>query len=194
MDQFVCGNSSNSRKIFTLQNKIVRILAGAQPRTPCSSLFKQLQTLHVPCHYILSLISFIVFSQEIFQTNSSIRNVNRRNKGRLHWTNFNLSYFQKKYILCWQYMYVCMYARTYVCMYAYICRYIYPYVCMYVIIYGGMYVYIYMYLSLYTYVCIYYIHIYVRMYICRYICMYVCMHICITYICIYVLIFIYVYM
>jgi len=41
------GISSNSAKIFTLQKKIVRIMAGAQPRTSCnsSSLLKQLQIL-----------------------------------------------------------------------------------------------------------------------------------------------------
>jgi hypothetical protein len=37
------GNSSNSGKIgkiFTLQKKIIRIMVGARPRTPCISLFK----------------------------------------------------------------------------------------------------------------------------------------------------------
>ena len=34
------GNSSNSRKIFTLQKKIVKIMASAQPRISCRSLFK----------------------------------------------------------------------------------------------------------------------------------------------------------
>ena len=32
--------SSNNGKIFTLQKKIVRIMAGALPRTSCSSMFK----------------------------------------------------------------------------------------------------------------------------------------------------------
>ena len=42
---YFCGNSSNSKKIFTLQKKMVRIMAGAQHRTLCRSLFKQLETL-----------------------------------------------------------------------------------------------------------------------------------------------------
>ena len=37
-----CGNSSNSGRIFTLQKKTIRHMAGAQPRTSCRSLFKQL--------------------------------------------------------------------------------------------------------------------------------------------------------
>ena len=36
------GISSNSGKIFTLQNKTIRHMARAQPRTSCRSLFKQL--------------------------------------------------------------------------------------------------------------------------------------------------------
>jgi predicted membrane protein len=34
-------NSSNSRKIFTLQKKIIRIMVGAHPRTSCRRLFKK---------------------------------------------------------------------------------------------------------------------------------------------------------
>jgi len=40
--------SSNSGKISTVQNKIVMIMAGAQPRTFCRSLSKQLEILRVP--------------------------------------------------------------------------------------------------------------------------------------------------
>jgi len=41
--------SSNSGKIFTVQNKIVMIMVGAQPRTFFRSLFKQLEILPVQC-------------------------------------------------------------------------------------------------------------------------------------------------
>jgi len=46
------GNSSNSGKIFMLQKQIVRIMAGAQPRTYCRSL-KLLETVPVPNQCIL---------------------------------------------------------------------------------------------------------------------------------------------
>jgi len=74
------GNSSNSERIFTLQKKIVRIMAAAQPHASCSSLFKQLEILPVPRRSILSLRNFIINSQENFQTYSSIHNINRRKK------------------------------------------------------------------------------------------------------------------
>jgi len=66
---FFGGTSSNSGKIFTLQKTQFRIMAGAQPRTSCRSIFKQLEVLIVPYWYILSLMSFIVNNHKIFQTN-----------------------------------------------------------------------------------------------------------------------------
>jgi hypothetical protein len=89
------GNSSNSRKIFTLQKKIVRIMVGAHPRTPCRSLFKKLEILLVPCQYIFSLMNFFVNNRASFQTNSSVYSINTRNKKHLHGPIANLSCFQK---------------------------------------------------------------------------------------------------
>jgi hypothetical protein len=88
------GNSSNSGKIFTLQKKIIRIMVGAWPRTPCRSLFKKLEILPVPCQYIFSLMNFIVNNQN-FQTNLSVHNINTRNKHHFHRPNAILSCFQK---------------------------------------------------------------------------------------------------
>jgi len=70
-------------------------MAGAQLRTSCRSLFKQLEILPVPCQYILSLMNFIINNQENFQTNSSIHSINTGNKQHLHKPDANLSYFQK---------------------------------------------------------------------------------------------------
>jgi hypothetical protein len=86
---------SNGGKIFTVQKKIIRNMAVAQPRAPCRSLFKQLETPPVACLYILSLVGFIIDNQEILQTNSSIFNVNTRNKHNLDRPNAELSCFQK---------------------------------------------------------------------------------------------------
>jgi hypothetical protein len=77
-------NSSNSSKIFTLQKKIVRIMVGVHPRTPCKSLFKKLEILPVPCQCIFSLMNLFVNNQETFQTNSSVHSINTRNEHHLH--------------------------------------------------------------------------------------------------------------
>jgi len=46
------GNSSYSRKIFTLQKRIIRIMMGAHPRTSCRELLKKLDILTIPSLYI----------------------------------------------------------------------------------------------------------------------------------------------
>jgi IS1 family transposase len=89
------GNSSNSRKIFTLQKKIIRIMVDARPRTPCRSLFKKLEILPIPWQYIFSLMNFSVNNQENFQTNSSVHSINTRNKRHLHRPTANIARFQK---------------------------------------------------------------------------------------------------
>jgi hypothetical protein len=89
------GNSSNSKKIFTLQKKIVRLMAGVKPRNSCRSLFKRLEILTLPCEYIFSLLLFIVNYHDHFQTNSAVHSVNTRNKNQLHRPIASLSRFQK---------------------------------------------------------------------------------------------------
>ena len=89
------GNSSYSKKIFMLQKRIIRIMLGAHLRTSCGRLFKKLEILTVPSQYIYSLMSFFIGNQEKFQTNSSVHNINTRNKHHLHRPVANLSCFQK---------------------------------------------------------------------------------------------------
>jgi hypothetical protein len=89
------SNSSNSGKIFMLQKKTVRIMAGAQPRTSCRSLFEQLEILHVSCQNVVLLMHFIVNNEENFRTNLSMHNISTRNKHHLPRPNANRSAFQK---------------------------------------------------------------------------------------------------
>jgi hypothetical protein len=58
---FFCGNSSNSRKIFILQKKIFRFMAGAQPKTHCSSLFNPLNAELNPICHLLILLGDLTF-------------------------------------------------------------------------------------------------------------------------------------
>ena len=57
--------------------------------------FKKLEILTVPSQYIYSMMSFFIGNQEKFQTNSSVHNINTRNKHRLHRPVANLSCFQR---------------------------------------------------------------------------------------------------
>ena len=92
---FFGGNSSNSRRIITLQKKIIRIMVGAHTRTPCRNLFKKLDILTVLCQCIFSLMYFIVDNQENFQTNSSVHSFETRNNDHFHRPIANPSCFQK---------------------------------------------------------------------------------------------------
>jgi hypothetical protein len=65
-------------------------MAGAQPRTSCRSLLKQLRILPVLSQFILSLMNFIINNQEIVQTNSSIHSNITRNNHHIHRPNTNL--------------------------------------------------------------------------------------------------------
>jgi hypothetical protein len=89
-------NSTDSRKVFTLQKKIVRIMLGVKPQNSCRGLFKRLQILPLPCEYIFSLLNFIINNKEHFQTNSSVHSVNTRNKHNLNRPVANPDMFSKK--------------------------------------------------------------------------------------------------
>jgi hypothetical protein len=53
--------------IFTLQKKIVILIAVVKPRNSCRSLLKGLQTLTLPHEYIFSLLFFAVNNQQHFK-------------------------------------------------------------------------------------------------------------------------------
>jgi hypothetical protein len=89
------GNICNSRNIFTLQKKIIRIITSVKPRNWCSCLFNTLETLTLSCESVFSFMNFIVNSQEHFQTNSAIHSVNTRHRHDLHIPAAKLSCFSK---------------------------------------------------------------------------------------------------
>jgi hypothetical protein len=89
------GNSYDSKMVFTLQNKIVRIMVDIKPQNSCRDLFKRSQILPLVCEYIFSLLNFAINKQEHFQANSAVHSVNTRNKHHLHRPTANLTGFQK---------------------------------------------------------------------------------------------------
>jgi len=70
----------NSKKIFTLGKKTVKITFGAKPGNSGRSLFRRLEYLPLACEYIFSLINNPVSDQEYLQTNAGIHSVHTRNK------------------------------------------------------------------------------------------------------------------
>jgi hypothetical protein len=74
------GKVFNSKKIFTLQKKTVKITFGAKPGNSGRNLFRRLEYLPLACEYIFSLMNDIVSDQEYFQTNAGVHSVHTRNK------------------------------------------------------------------------------------------------------------------
>jgi len=54
------GTSPHSKKIFRMQNNIVRILMGCRKEVSCTNLFRKLKILRLISQYILSLMMFII--------------------------------------------------------------------------------------------------------------------------------------
>jgi hypothetical protein len=92
------GNSSDSKKVFTLQKKFVILMIGVKHHNFCRDLLKRLETLTLPCEHIFSLINFITNNEEHFQSNADVHTVKTRHRHYLHDLHnppANLSCFQK---------------------------------------------------------------------------------------------------
>jgi hypothetical protein len=89
------GYSSHSTKIFKIQKKIIKIIAGCRSRGSCRDLFKNLKILPLPSQYILSILLFLVNNRDKFKLNSDVHNINTRQKYNFHHPSSNLSIYQK---------------------------------------------------------------------------------------------------
>ena len=95
LSHHIWGNSSLSKKVFIAQKRVIRIIAGAHPRSSCRHLFKELGILTVASQYIYSLMKFVITNPTEFRTNSSVHSYNTRRKNDLHYSRLNLALAQK---------------------------------------------------------------------------------------------------
>ena len=65
------GRSSNAKKLFILQKKIVRIITSTGIRESCRKAFKNMQIMTLYSQYIFSLILFTVKNKHLFTLNHS---------------------------------------------------------------------------------------------------------------------------
>jgi hypothetical protein len=89
------GNSYNSRKIFTSQKKIIRIMACVKPGNSCRNLLKRLEILTLPCEYMFSSVNFIINNQDHLRNNSALHSVSTRSRHEFHRPVVKLSCFWK---------------------------------------------------------------------------------------------------
>ena len=83
-------------------------LSGAEPRASCRVMFRKLETLPVPCHYILSLMLFIVDNPNYFQTGLEIHGLHTRIKNQLFIPIAKLTIVQKGITYSGIKIYVCL--------------------------------------------------------------------------------------
>jgi hypothetical protein len=81
--------------IIYLQEKSSELCLVNNPEPHVEVCLNNYEILPVPSQYIFSLINFVTNNPEIFQTNSSLHNINTRNTHHLHRPNANISCFQK---------------------------------------------------------------------------------------------------
>lgn len=79
----VWGHSAESSRVFSLQRKALRVLAGLRYRDDCRQAFIHLQILTFPSQYILENLIFIKQSGAHFRSHEDVHNYNTRNKKNL---------------------------------------------------------------------------------------------------------------
>jgi hypothetical protein len=88
---YLLGNSTTT-KSFTIQKKIIRIMAGTKTRISCRELLK-FNILPLASEY-MSLLLFVAGNKEKFHTNSEIYSRNTRNTHDFHIPNSNPTSYQ----------------------------------------------------------------------------------------------------
>jgi hypothetical protein len=73
-----------NRKIFILQKRVIRVMAGVNSRTSCRQLFKELNILTLSSLYILEVTCFIKKYGQSLELNANVHSYNTRRKMDIH--------------------------------------------------------------------------------------------------------------
>jgi hypothetical protein len=88
------GTSPNSKVIFKIQKRIIRVIMNSGSKTSCRKFFKKLYILLLYSQHIFSILLFIVKNRPLFNTNFDFHNLKRTSRD-LHHLTTNLTFFQK---------------------------------------------------------------------------------------------------
>jgi hypothetical protein len=88
-------SSLYSNSIFKLQNRIIRIVMGADITDSCRELFKTLNILSPISQYIFPLVLFVVNNKNKCRMNSEIHSINTRNNSDFYHQLSHLTLYQK---------------------------------------------------------------------------------------------------
>ena len=79
----VWGHSADTYRIFRLQRKAVRLLAGLRFREDCREAFKSLGILTLPSLFIYRNLLNVKSNNELYQTHDDLHDYNTRNKSKI---------------------------------------------------------------------------------------------------------------
>ena len=88
------GNSTNSKKLFTLQKRALRYIAKAKQQDSCKPLFKSLNILTLTSIYILECALFVKKNNDKFIKNKTFRQYVTRNNDGLEIITHRTSLFE----------------------------------------------------------------------------------------------------
>jgi hypothetical protein len=78
------GNDPESKRIFKLQKKIIRIISNVGRNASCRNLFRDLNILPLPCLCINEVVCYTKSNIEKMKLNDEIHNHCKRHKSDLH--------------------------------------------------------------------------------------------------------------
>ena len=88
------GNSSNCKKLFTLQKRAIRYISKAKKRDSCKPLFKSLNILTLTSIYILECALFVKKNYGQFVKNNAYNQYVTRNHDGLETKSHRTSFFE----------------------------------------------------------------------------------------------------
>jgi hypothetical protein len=89
------GTSCNSKVIFDIQKRIIRVIMNSDSKTSFCKFLKKSYILPLRSQYIFSILLFVVKNRPLFNTNSNFHNLKRTNHD-LHPPTANLTLLQKR--------------------------------------------------------------------------------------------------
>jgi hypothetical protein len=88
-------NSTDSKRAFIIQKKIIRIMAGVNKKVSCRELFKKFNILPLASEFLLSLLFFLLWTTWKSSKQTDVHSTNTRHKHDLHQPSTNLTGYQK---------------------------------------------------------------------------------------------------
>jgi len=93
------AGSDLTTRIFRIQKRVIRAMAGVSARTSCRQLFKELNILTLTSVYIMEVICHIKKHHQLVELNSNIHDYNTRRKTDIHTQSCSTEVYKRGVII-----------------------------------------------------------------------------------------------